>query len=226
MTYIISVIIPVYNEMKILPETLKNLQHLKDEDIEILFVDGGSEDGTQDFLRKNQYKILHSPKGRGSQLAVGAEKARGDYLLFLHADSYFNHSPKKVILNSLLKGKIGAFPLNFQTDNLWLRAIAKGSNWRLKHRQIAFGDQGIFMTKDYYRQLGGFLSLPLMEDYDLSLRNKARGEKLIIANQFIYTSDRRFKEKGVFRTLFKMQHCQYLFRKGCAMKEITQVYYS
>ncbi|MGF3065923.1 TIGR04283 family arsenosugar biosynthesis glycosyltransferase [Facklamia sp. P12945] len=226
MNYLISVIIPVYNERKILPQTLKHLQHLKDEEIEILFVDGGSEDGTQEFISENQYKVLNGPKGRGSQLAVGAKKAKGDYLLFLHADSYFKRSPKKVILSSLLKGKIGAFPLDFQTDNLWLRAIAYGSNWRLKHRQIAFGDQGIFMTKDYYWELGGFHALSLMEDYDLFLRNKAKGEELVVADQFIYTSDRRFKEKGVFRTLLKMQYCQYLFRKGYSMKAITQVYYS
>ncbi|MGX7108083.1 TIGR04283 family arsenosugar biosynthesis glycosyltransferase [Facklamia miroungae] len=222
----LSVIIPVFNEIEILPETIQNFEQWKDSDVELIFVDGGSIDGTLAYLNKHKYRVIKSSKGRGHQLDQGVKQAQGDYLLFLHADNYFIDSPKREILKCLSQGKIGAFKLSFTSDNWKQKCIAYGSNWRLKHRKIAFGDQGIFVRKNYYQELGGFRSLPLMEDYDLSLRSRSKGEKMMRAEQFIHTSDRRFKEKGILKTLLKMQYCQYLFRKNASMERIMNVYYS
>ena len=224
MTTKLSVIIPVYNEADQVSSLVRHLDHFQDEAIEVLFVDGGSQDQTADLLEEEGYQVVKSLKGRGHQLNDGAQKARGDALLFLHADSYFKTSPVGEILQVLTEADFGAFPLRFEPNSCLLRMIAMGSNWRIKHRQIAFGDQGMFMTKAHYHRLGGFRPLPLMEDYDLSIRNKEHGRGILLAKTPIYTSSRRFKRQGTMRTLMRMQYCQWLFRRGATIEEIQAIY--
>lgn len=222
----LSVVIPVLNEAHQIPNLLQGLKIFsEDPQVEILFVDGGSTDRGPQLLQEAGCVVIRTSAGRGQQLAVGGENAQADAILFLHADSYFKSSPKQEILNLLSESPIGAFPLDFDSRQPWLKLVQWGSNWRLRHRQIAFGDQGIFMRRLYYQQLGGFRPLPLMEDYDLSIRSKKLGSGLAVAHQPIYTSARRFHKKGPIKTLIKMQYCQYLFRRGADIDKIMKTYY-
>lgn len=222
----LSIIIPVFNEEYQLGQLFENLKVFNEEKVEILFVDGGSDDNTVSLIKAAGYKILKSKKGRGNQLSIGAEKAKGDHLLFLHADSYFNQSPVDIIIKILSQHQIGAFPIKFQPNNFVLSWIAWGSNWRIKHRNIAFGDQGIFMRKSFYYQMGGIDKIPLMEDYAWSLKVKDAGYIYQSSTLPIYTSSRRFNQKGALLTLAKMQYCQWLFRHGASMQKIMKIYYS
>lgn len=222
----LSVIIPIYNEESHLPSFLENLRIFEDPSVEIIMVDGGSHDRSVELLKTYGFEVLKTKKGRGCQLDYGAWHSNGDKLLFLHSDSYFKRSPVDCIRKNLEKASIGAFPLRFTSKNLLLKFIEFGSNWRLTYRQIAFGDQGIHMKKTFYDEIGGFKHLPLMEDYDFSIRSKQAKQKLKIAPMPLYTSARRFEQKGVLMTLAKMQYCQWLFRRNESIEKIMKIYYS
>ncbi|MBG9980275.1 TIGR04283 family arsenosugar biosynthesis glycosyltransferase [Facklamia sp. DSM 111018] len=222
----LSVVIPIYNEENDLPLLIENLKVFNDPAIEIIMVDGGSHDRSVELLQAGGLKVLRARKGRGNQLDYGARHSNGDNLLFLHSDSYFKSSPLDCIRMNLERASIGAFPLRFTSNNLFLKLIEFGSNWRLAYRQIAFGDQGIHMKKTFYDEIGGFKHLPLMEDYDFSIRSKQAKQKLKIAPMPLYTSARRFEQKGVLMTLVKMQYCQWLFRRNESIEKIMKIYYS
>ncbi|MGX7168848.1 transferase 2, rSAM/selenodomain-associated protein [Facklamia sp. HMSC062C11] len=220
----LSLIIPVYNEAKQVTRLIDHLHVFDRQKVEVLFVDGGSLDGTPEHLTQAGWTCIHSAKGRGQQLHTGALASQSDRLLFLHADSYFKEDPLEAIIQALNKGNAGAFPLRFDPSSPLLSTIAWGSNWRLKYRRIAFGDQGIFMTRQTYHQSGGFKSLALMEDYDWSMRYKQAGGRFIIPPLSIYTASRRFKKGGALKTLWTMQYCQHLFRQGVSVEQIQKIY--
>lgn len=98
------------------------------------------------------------------------------------------------------------------------------SNLRVRKRNIAFGDQGIFIRKDYFNELGGYREIPLMEDYQLSMDIKSRGDRIDLLNTKIRTSDRRFVENGRLKTMARMQKLQYMYRRGEDIDLIANLY--
>jgi len=98
------------------------------------------------------------------------------------------------------------------------------SNLRVRLRNIAFGDQGIFINRNYFYELGGFAEIPLMEDYQLSMNIKADGEKIVLTKTKIETSERRFIQKGRLKTMIRMQRLQYMYRKGKDIDVIANLY--
>lgn len=221
----ISIIIPVFNERDQLAQLFDHLDVFS-QDIphDFLFVDGGSQDGTPNLIRAAGYPVLMSKPGRGQQLHAGALASQGEILFFLHADFFFKACPLKEVQTNCQAAPLAAFPLSFTTSDWRMRLIAAGSNWRLRYRHIAFGDQGMHMRRDFYQDLGGFRPYPLMEDYDLSIRAKAAGVHCRVAGQKIYTSARRFEANGYLKTLVKMQRAQALFRKGVSIEDIQRFY--
>lgn len=191
---------------------------------EILLVDGGSQDKTVPQLKKWGYAVEQTEQGRGQQLNAGVQKAKGDIVFFCHADSFFDQNPLPIIEHLASRHDFGAFPLRFDQDNWRLKLIALGSNWRLRYRKIAFGDQGMFMTRRFFEQMGGFKAIPLMEDYDFSLRARRAGVKVVVAPLVVTTSARRFRRYGIGKTWLTMQICQHLFRKGRPIEMIQKRY--
>lgn len=220
----ISIIVPVYNEAEDIKKLMDNLNQFKDE-CEIIFVDAGSKDKT-DKIIKNKYRLVYSPKkGRSYQMNYGASLAKGDILLFLHADSLL---PKDAI-NQIKKAnsqnyKVGCFKLKFNTRHILMKICGFMSNLRVKFRNIAFGDQGIFIRREYFYKLGSFREIPLMEDYQLSIDINKDGERIILLNTKISTSDRRFVENGRLRTMARMQKLQYMYREGKDIELIANLY--
>lgn len=223
MTNSLSVIIPTYNERHTIEKSISKLSIFPKE-TEIIFSDGGSTDGTVEFLNTLGKTIFSSPKGRGNQLNFGAKNSNGDILLFLHADTYFLENPVQEIQRILTNHHIGAFTLKFQSSYILAKTVAFFSSRRIKKRNIAFGDQGMFMKKEFYEKLGGFKNIPLMEDYDFSIRTKNLGYKIGLSPVKIYTSPRKFEKEGYLSTIIKMQYCQHLFRKGEDVNEIRKIY--
>lgn len=219
----IEIIIPTYNEIEQIEKTIDSFKVFKG-DFRITFVDGGSQDGTDRKILEKGYRLLRGPSGRGSQLKYAVEDTKGDKILFLHSDSYFKENPLKKIDACLEDNKVGAFKLRFQPDNFYLKVIAFNSNNRIWLRNIAFGDQGIFIRRDFYHKIGGFKAISLMEDYDLSIRIKKSGERIKLLDHTIYTSPRRFEKNGYTRTILNMQRCQHLFRKRVDPDEIRKIY--
>ena len=220
----ISIIVPVYNEAPAINKLIDNLEQFKDY-CEIIFVDGGSDDGTDRIIEK-KYKLFYSPKkDRSYQMNYGASLSKGNILLFLHADSLLPDDAPGQILKIIRRGyKVGCFKIKFDSKNILMKICGFMSNLRVRLRNIAFGDQGIFIIKSYFYKLGGFAEIPLMEDYQLSMDIKADREKIALAKAKIETSERRFVKNGRLKTMIEMQRLQYMYRKGKDIDVITNLY--
>lgn len=234
----ISLIVPTYNEEAQILRFWDGVKELMP--YEILFVDGGSSDRTRVILQncidaynlnskkgKNAPKIslLLSPlKGRANQMNYAAKKAEGEILFFVHVDSVLPDTVMNDIEVVLQEASCGCFRIRFSPDSFLLRCCALLSNFRVRMRKIMFGDQGIFLLKSLFEEMGGFASLPLMEDYDFSIRLKKKGMKPKLAGSLITTSSRRFQGQGVIKTMVQMQILQHQFRKGVDIEKIAAQY--
>ncbi len=202
----LSVIIPVLNEQAHLPQTVAALQASMAA-AEIIVVDGGSSDGTREWLSaQKELIVIASPRGRGIQLNAGAQAATGEVLLFLHGDCVVPTNAPGLLQQALLSAQTsgGAFLIRFaETRPRSLAIIAKGINARTLVTKTATGDQGIFVRRAVYDAIGGFADWPLFEDVDFVTRLKRHG-KFVIIREPITISARRYLANGPWRTTFLM----------------------
>ena len=223
----LGIVIPTYNEEKIIDRTQETISRFSDL-ADIVFSDGYSTDKTYE---KINFKKIQRTRYRSNQMNEGAKELRNDKLLFLHADSKISRDG---ILELIERDyDLGCFKIKFEPTSLFLKSIEWGSNFRVKHRHIVFGDQGIFIKRELFEKIGGFKPLPLMEDYELSLTLQEMGIYPKLLESEITTSSRRFVNNGPLKTLFRMQKYQKMYRdareKGdifsCA-EEIEKIYRS
>jgi len=195
----ITVVVPTLNEADHLPETLKAVG--RSERIETIVADGGSGDATAQIAESHGARVLHPGPGRARQMNAGAAAARGEVLLFLHADTRLPSGFFDSVRTILGKPGVvaGAFRLAFDDTRPSLRLIEAGANLRSTLRQLPCGDQALFLRRETFEELGGFRDLPVMEDYELVLRLRRRG-RIAIAPTPVITSARRWLERGVWRT--------------------------
>lgn len=195
----ISVIIPVLNEARTLSKTIFTVQTAFN--IEIIVVDGGSEDETEKIAQKLGAKVLFSQSGRAKQMNRGAEVATGEILLFLHGDTRLPIHYDRYIREALASPKTvaGAFELKIEGDRRGMRFIEKMVKARSRIFSLPYGDQAIFLKTSTFREIGGFKNIPIMEDFDLIQQLKKRG-KITIVPLPVITSGRRWQKLGVFKT--------------------------
>ena len=195
----ISVIIPTLNEAKTIRKTISNL--IKSRQTEIIVVDGGSRDDTAQLAKSFGIRVMTTGPSKAKQMNVGAAAAKGDVLLFLHADTRLpDNFVEKILSAASQKGFCaGAFTLAINSDALGLRFIERVANWRSRFFQMPYGDQALFVCRDLFDETGGFPELPIMEDFELIRRLRRKG-KITILPESVQTSPRRWLHIGIFKT--------------------------
>lgn len=195
----ISIIIPTLNEGKNIKTTLASIQGSTN--VEVIVVDGGSKDNTVEIAQSSGVKVITGYQNRACQMNGGAKNAMGDILLFLHADTLLPADFDTMIRTALQQPQIvaGAFSLRINAPQAGLRLVEWGVKLRSKYLQMPYGDQGIFLTVDKFKDVGGFPELPIMEDFELIRYLKKIG-KITFVPVAVITSPRRWLKKGVLQT--------------------------
>lgn len=197
----ISVVIPALNEARWIERAIDSAKAAGMD--EILVADGGSEDGTPQLAADRGASVVHGPRGRAVQQNLAARHATGDILLFMHADNWLDPTVGQQIRDCCVDSKIlgGAFLQRIEASALLYRLIERGNAARVRWTSLAYGDQGIFMRREVFDQLGGFPEVKLMEDLLLmrAFRKLARPQLLPGP---IYVHPRRWQERGIVRQTF------------------------
>jgi rSAM/selenodomain-associated transferase 2 len=220
----ISVIIPVFNEEAILPAFLNQTANWPV--TEIIMVDGGSTDQTQSIIDAfRRHRLLIVNKGRGNQMNKGAKVAACDVLLFLHADSIFPPDGFSAISKALQNTNFvgGAFRLKINSNSLLLKFITMMANMRSSIFGLPYGDQGIFVRRAVFNNMGGYRDFPLMEDVEFIRRLKREG-RIVLLDQAITTSARRWNRQGIFFTSFRNIILLALYFMGVSPKQLVKWY--
>ena len=220
----ISVIVPIYNEIRTIEQLQRQLRPLLGR-CEILLVDGGSTDGTLEKIDP-AFRVIRSHKGRAFQMNEGARRSSGDILFFLHCDSQLPDRPLERIRRVMRDHRAGCFGIAFHSKNFFMFTCRVISNHRVKDRKVMFGDQGIFVDRDLFFEAGMFPEIPIMEDYQFSLTLKEMGIKLGMADRRIYTSDRRFPKGTIpkLKLMWKMNRLRKLYRDGMDTEDLARMY--
>ena len=197
-----SIIIPTFNEEAYIEETLQSILALPN-NYELIVVDGGSTDQTLTLLSGYPNIQIHQLEKaeRAAQMNFGARMAQGQYLLFLHADTIICPSCLEVLERHLAQSHIigGSYTLRFDASTWPYRVL--GFFTQFNSPFWTLGDQGIFVKKHIFDQIGGYTSIPILEDLDLQLRLRKRGEFIKIS-KVITTSARRYQQNGLWKELF------------------------
>ena len=219
----ITLIIPTLNASNTLDATLKSASKFFKN---IIVVDAYSKDNTVKIAKKYKSKILLCSANRGKQLHRGAQKANSDWFLFLHADTIINKNSYKEILNFIKIenniNKAAYFKLKFNDKNYSSLFVEKIVYLRNIIFKLPYGDQGLLISKNFYKKIGGYKELPIMEDVNIIKRIKYKN--LIIINSYIITDAVKYKKQGwIIRPLINLT-CLTLYFMGCNINKINNIY--
>lgn len=224
----ISVIIPMYNEEKLIGGLLKQLEPFReDPTLEFLLADGGSTDRTLELV-PDGWTVLSTPKGRALQMNAAAEQSTGDVLFFLHVDSEVPEDFAEEIREVMATHRFGCFGIAYRAKDWVMHTNSFYANHvRLRFQHIAFGDQGIFLERDLFFEAGKYPELPIMEDLQFSMTLRDMGVFPKLTKKRIYTSDRRHPEKGAISQLISLHQypeLRKMYRDGVPIEEIAERY--
>ncbi len=218
----IGIVIPVYNEKRILEAALERVQRIA-RGVQVVVVDGGSTDGTARIAARYFPTMVATPRGRGLQMNRGAAALDSDVLLFLHADSVLPEDFEAHIQRLLARPRAigGCFRLRFDVESPMLRFYT--SFTKFPGRFFHFGDQAFFVRREVFRRMGGFRDLPFLEDVDFLRRLRGKG-KFAIAPIPVLTSARRFQIRGIVRQMLWNIAVVVLFELGVPAHRLARFY--
>jgi rSAM/selenodomain-associated transferase 2 len=202
---VLSIIVPCLDEAQGITAALSALAPLRARGAEVVVVDGGSTDGTPARAAPLADAVIAAPRGRASQMNAGAARARGEILLFLHADVLLPEGADVLIVDGLQRARRswGRFDVALAGAHPLLRVVGALMNLRSRLTGIATGDQAIFVTRSLFTAAGGYPEIALMEDIELSRRLKHFGPPLCLRHR-LTASARRWEKHGVLRTILRM----------------------
>jgi len=222
----LSIVIPTLNEAPGIVSFLQPLQPLRERGTELILADGESSDGTVDAAGPLVDRVVTSPRGRALQMNAGAALADGDVLLFLHADARLPDATERLIFEGLrdTQRRWGRFDVRLSGAAPLLRVVERMMNWRSRLTGIATGDQGLFVERELFVEVGGFPAIALMEDIALSARLKRHGRPLCLARNVI-ASSRRWEKHGIWRTIALMWRLRLAYFLGAKPARLAEIYY-
>jgi len=225
MTPWLSIVIPALNEADTIVATLARLQALRAGGHEVIVVDGGSTDATVSLAEPLADRILAAPRGRARQMNAGAAVARGDVLVFLHADTRLPEQAVAVIRSALRHRLWGRFDVDIEGRAWMLRMVAAGMNLRSRLTGIATGDQTLFISRTAFAAVGGYPEQSLMEDIELSKRLNKLGPPAC-PRERVVTSGRRWEVNGVWRTILLMWRLRFDYWRGVPATRLATRYHA
>jgi rSAM/selenodomain-associated transferase 2 len=222
---LVSVVVPVLNEAATLASLLDHLEAL-DGDLEVIVADGGSTDETVQLARAHSCspRVIQAPRGRAHQMNAGAAVARGEAIVFLHADTRLPTHAHRLVADALVDSRVlgGNFSLRFDGGDRFSRIL--GLWYRLQRRGgIYYGDSALWLRRETFEALGGFRPLPIMEDYDLVRRLEGAGKTVCLAGP-ASTSARRWQRLGLARTIASWVLIRWLYLAGVSPTRLARLY--
>lgn len=217
----LTVIIPTLNEASHIGRAVASVNGA-----EVIVADGGSTDSTRAIARDLGATVIETQRGRGLQMDEAARGAKGDVLLFLHADTILPEGWRSEIERALEDPLIvaGAFGLHIGAVHPWFRVVETVVRLRYKLFGLVYGDQAMFARKDAFHKAGGFRKLPLMEDVDCVKRLRGLGRVRVLKGRVV-TSPRRWVEGGMVRNTLKNGVVLALYLFGVSPERLHEIYY-
>ena len=219
----LSIVIPVLDEARGIGAALAALGALREQGAEVVVVDGGSRDETRNLARKDCDRLVEAPRGRGAQMNAGAFAARGELLVFLHADTRLPADGARAIREALAHGEWGRFDVAIEGADRLLALVAAMMNIRSRLTGIATGDQAIFVRRAAFDAVGGFPEIALMEDVALCKRLRQRSAPVCLRER-VTTSARRWRRHGTLRTIFLMWGLRLAYALGADPRRLARRY--
>jgi rSAM/selenodomain-associated transferase 2 len=219
----IAVIVPLLNEAQELSGKMQSLKSLNAD--ELIFIDGGSTDATQQILEASGVSWRAGAKGRAAQMNDGSEKCKSDILLFVHIDTEINECNISAIKSAMKQPERvgGRFDVRLSGHHPAYQMISWFINLRSRLTKISTGDQAIFVRREVFEQMGGFADLPLMEDVEFSKRLKGKGS-ISCLRQTVTTSSRRWQRHGIIHTILLMWRLRFLYWLGTPAEKLAILY--
>lgn len=222
----LSFILPTLNEASVVKNQLARLQVYRDVGHEVILVDGGSSDNTAQLATSLVDQLLVTAPGRSLQMNAGAALATGEVLVFLHADTELPQQAAALITDAAAapESDWGWFNVRLSNSGLPYQIIAACMNLRARLTFVCTGDQTLFVTRDLFNRVGGFPSIPLMEDVAVSklLRRKSTPNWI---TQPVIASSRRWEQHGILRTVLLMWWLRLLYFIGVSPARLQSIYY-
>jgi rSAM/selenodomain-associated transferase 2 len=220
-----SIIIPVLDEAGNIAAALTLLAPLRARGAEIIVVDGGSRDDTAARAAPLADRVVAGARGRATQMNAGAAVARGDVLLFLHADTRLPPDADRIVIDALTRTQRawGRFDVTIEGRHPLLPVIAAAMNARSRLTGITTGDQAMFVTREAFRAAGGFPEIALMEDITFA-RALKRISRPVSLRARVTTSGRRWETRGVVRTILLMWRLRLMYFLGAAPDQLARRY--
>lgn len=221
----LSIVIPCLDEADGIAATLAALAPLRGRGAEVIVADGGSRDDTVARAAPLADLVIAAPRGRARQMNAGALRARGEILLFLHADAILPESADGLIVEGLKRSRRGwgRFDVAITGSHPLLRLVEQLMNLRSRLTGIATGDQAIFVTRSLFTAAGDYPDIALMEDIALSARLKRFGPPLCLKHR-LTTSGRRWEKHGVLRTIVLMWRLRLAYWLGADPEKLAPRY--
>ena len=220
----LSIIMPVLNEAGGVEAALRALAPYRARGVEVVVVDGGSADATPQIAHAFADRAITAPRGRASQMNAGAGVARGDVLMFLHADTQLPENADRLVHDGLAQSKRagGSFDIRIAGGGQ-LKVVALMMNLRSRATGIATGDQAMFVTREAFARAGGFPAIALMEDIALSARLKRQSLPLCLHAR-VTTSGRRWRQHGMLRSILLMWRLRLSYFLGADPQHLARDY--